>query len=58
VSTNESRPVYMGTLFEIENNVLTMVSVDGYRLARSTTSSRSVRAVLTVTRNDSGIAFL
>ena len=33
VSTNESRPVYMGTLFEIENNVLTMVSVDGYRLA-------------------------
>ena len=28
VSTNESRPVYMGTLFEIENNVLTMVSVD------------------------------
>ena len=27
------RPVYMGTLFEIENNVLTMVSVDGYRLA-------------------------
>lgn len=33
VSTNESRPVYMGTLFEIENNVLSMVSVDGYRLA-------------------------
>lgn len=33
VSTNESRPVYMGTLFDIENNVLSMVSVDGYRLA-------------------------
>ncbi len=33
VSTNESRPVYMGTLFEIENNVLTMVSINGYRLA-------------------------
>ena len=33
VSTNESRPVYMGTLFEIENNVLSMISVDGYRLA-------------------------
>lgn len=26
VSTNESRPVYTGTLFEIENNILTMVS--------------------------------
>lgn len=33
VSTNESRPVYTGTLFEIAENVLTMVSVDGYRLA-------------------------
>lgn len=33
VSTNESRPVYMGTLFEIAHNELTMVSVDGYRLA-------------------------
>ncbi len=33
VSTNESRPVYMGSLFEIENGLLTIVSVDGYRLA-------------------------
>lgn len=33
VSTNESRPVYMGSLFEIENGTLTIVSVDGYRLA-------------------------
>ena len=33
VSTNESRPIHTGSLFEIENNELTMVSVDGYRLA-------------------------
>jgi len=33
VSDNESRPVYTGSLFEIEDNTLTMVSVDGYRLA-------------------------
>lgn len=33
VSDNESRPVYTGSLFEIEDGVLTMVSVDGYRLA-------------------------
>lgn len=33
VSQNESRPVYMGSLFEIENGELAVVSVDGYRLA-------------------------
>lgn len=33
VSDSESRPVYMGTLFKLENRELTMVSVDGYRLA-------------------------
>ncbi len=33
VSTNESRPVYMGSLFEIKDGQLTVVSVDGYRLA-------------------------
>ena len=33
VSDSESRPVYMGTLFKIEDGILTMVSVDGYRLA-------------------------
>ena len=33
VSTNESRPVYMGSLFEVENGRMTVVSVDGYRLA-------------------------
>lgn len=33
VSDNESRPVYTGALFEIENDELTIVAVDGYRLA-------------------------
>ncbi|MCL2342419.1 MAG: DNA polymerase III subunit beta [Firmicutes bacterium] len=33
VSSNESRPVYTGSLFEIENGTLCVVSVDGYRLA-------------------------
>ena len=33
VSTNESRPVHTGSLFEIDDTGLTMVSVDGCRLA-------------------------
>ena len=33
VSDNEARPVYTGALFEINSNRLTVVSVDGYRLA-------------------------
>ena len=33
VSDSESRPVYMGSLFQLQDGVLTMVSVDGYRLA-------------------------
>lgn len=33
VSDNESRPVYTGELFEIGDGVLTIVAVDGYRLA-------------------------
>jgi DNA polymerase-3 subunit beta len=33
VSTNESRPVHTGSLFEIGEGGLTMVSVDGFRLA-------------------------
>jgi DNA polymerase-3 subunit beta len=33
VSDNESRPVYTGSLFDLEGNRLTIVSVDGYRLA-------------------------
>lgn len=33
ISDNDSRPVYTGSMFEIENGILTLVSVDGYRLA-------------------------
>ena len=33
VSDNESRPVHTGSLFEVEGDKLTVVSVDGYRLA-------------------------
>lgn len=33
VSDNEARPIHTGSLFEAENGVLTVVSVDGYRLA-------------------------
>ena len=33
VSTNESRPVHTGALFEIADSGLTMVAVDGFRLA-------------------------
>ena len=33
VSDNESRPVHTGSLFDVEENTLTVVSVDGYRLA-------------------------
>jgi len=34
VSDNDVRPIYTGTLFEVEGEVLTLVSVDGYRLAK------------------------
>ena len=34
VATSDVRPIYTGTLFEIEDKTLTMVSVDGYRLAK------------------------
>ena len=33
VSTNEARPVHMGSLFEVGAEELTVVSVDGFRLA-------------------------
>ena len=33
VSTNESRPIHTGSLFEVDQTGLTLVSVDGYRLA-------------------------
>ncbi|MEG1999818.1 MAG: DNA polymerase III subunit beta [Evtepia sp.] len=33
VSDNESRPIHTGALFEIEENLFTLVAVDGFRLA-------------------------
>jgi DNA polymerase-3 subunit beta len=33
VSDNESRPIYTGALFEAEKGMLTIVAVDGFRLA-------------------------
>lgn len=33
VSAEESRPIFTGCLFEIENNKLSLVAVDGFRLA-------------------------
>ena len=33
VSTEESRPIFTGCLFNVENNKLTLVAVDGFRLA-------------------------
>ena len=33
VSDNESRPIYTGALFDIKENSLVIVAVDGYRLA-------------------------
>ncbi len=33
VSTSENRPIHTGSLFEVEGKDLTVVSVDGYRLA-------------------------
>ena len=33
VSNNESRPIHTGSLFEVDDSGLTVVSVDGYRLA-------------------------
>lgn len=34
VADNDMRPIYTGTLFDIEGDELTLVSVDGYRLAK------------------------
>lgn len=44
VSDNESRPIHTGVLFEVEQDELTLVAVDGYRLAlrRSKINSCSV----------------
>lgn len=44
VSTNEARPVHMGELFEIGDNGLTVVAVDGFRLALAVSRSSGSRA--------------
>ena len=36
VSNEENRPIFTGCLFEVENNKLNVVAVDGYRLALKT----------------------
>lgn len=33
VMENEARPIYTGALFEVDNDILTVVAVDGFRLA-------------------------
>lgn len=33
VSDNEARPIHTGALFEVDNDILTIVAVDGFRLA-------------------------
>ena len=33
VSTEENRPIFTGCLFEVENNKLNVVAVDGFRFA-------------------------
>lgn len=33
ISTDESRPILTGVLFQVDNNNLTLVALDGYRLA-------------------------
>lgn len=36
VSENQSRPIHTGCLFEVEEEAISVVAVDGYRLARRT----------------------
>lgn len=51
VSDNESRPIHTGSLFEVEGDALTMVAVDGFRLALR-------REKLTSTCGDNGFSFV
>lgn len=43
VSDNEVRPIYTGALFEIDGQQLTIVAVDGYRLAKRRESLEECR---------------
>ena len=43
VADNDMRPIYTGTLFDIEGDELTLVAVDGYRLAKRSEKLESAR---------------
>ena len=43
VADNDMRPIYTGTLFDIEGEELTMVAVDGYRLAKRSEKLETAR---------------
>ena len=43
VADNDMRPIYTGTLFDIEGEELTLVSVDGYRLAKRSEKLESAK---------------
>jgi len=48
-STDDSRPILKGCLFEIENNVLTSVALDGFRMAvvkKNISASSNIKAVI------------
>lgn len=43
VSTDENRPVYNGSLLKVEDNILTVVAIDGFRLSlRKKVSSKNI----------------
>ncbi len=41
ISDNDSKPIHTGTLFDISNDKIKLISVDGYRLAMRTESIKS-----------------
>ena len=43
VADNDMRPIYTGTLFDIEGEELTLVAVDGYRLAKRSEKLESAK---------------
>lgn len=43
VSENQARPIHTGCLFEVEDTSITVVAVDGYRLARAAEIGRADR---------------
>lgn len=43
VADNDMRPIYTGTLFDIEGEELTLVAVDGYRLAKRSETLESAK---------------